>query len=75
MGGPLTMLCTMQADDPITRGNGAFISNTKLAVAELAICTSFLAFAQSVRLHVHVVCREHTLLNALIVAADLGCEK
>lgn len=53
--GPLTLGCACQASDPITQGPGAFDATTKLAIAEIVICTSFLAFAQSVRLHVHVV--------------------
>ena len=73
VAGSLTIDRTMQAADPITRGNGVFDSSTNLAMAELCICTSFLAFAQSVRLHVHVV--SHACRHAASVAAKLGREK
>lgn len=44
-----------QAADPIQRGPGCFDATTKLAIGEVVILFSFLAFAQSIRMMNHLV--------------------
>lgn len=56
----------VQAADPMTRGPGFFDATTKLAIGEVVILFSFLAFAQSIRMMNHLVsCAAHTLARGI----------